>query len=300
MKLVMNIGYLVKLFPLVEACRMVKIAGFEAVDYSLESMKERENIFAGEDYLEVAGKIRKTVEDNGLSVSQTHAPFSFAKFSDSEEYRNFIYPSIVRSIEVSGALGANTVIVHPLHHMRYEGSEEEIFALNMEFYRSLIPVAERCGVKVCVENMFQRDARRGILSHDTCSTIPEFIRYVDTLNSEWITACLDVGHVGLPYQRDEAWDFIRALGHDRLGALHIHDNNYRNDDHALPYTGKINWAEVTRALGEIDYKGDFTYEIRMTSLMCAEDPALLSLALDYAGRIGRHLVDQVDGNRPVK
>ena len=298
MKLVMNIGYLSKLFPLDEVCRMTKAAGFDAVDYSLEFMKERDHMFSGVDYIEVAKQVRRTVEANGLAVTQTHAPFSFAKFADPEEYREFIYPSIVRSIEISGALGADMVVVHPLHHMRYEGHEEEIFELNMAYYRSLIPVAEKSGVKICVENMFQRDARRGILSHDTCSTVAEFIRYVDTLDSEWITACLDVGHVGLPYQRDEAWDFIRLLGHDRLGALHIHDNNYKNDDHALPFMGKINWAEVTRALGEIDYKGDFTYEVRMASLMNAEDPALLNTALEYAGRIGKYLVEQVDKNRP--
>lgn len=300
MKLVMNIGYLVDLFSLEKACRMVKSAGFDAVDYSLEAMKTPENMFDGDDYLDVAGQIRRTVEECGLSVTQTHAPFSFAKFSDLDEYRNFIYPTIVRSVEVSAALGAKTVIVHPLHYMLYEGHEEEIFEMNMEFYRSLIPVAQRCGIKVCVENMFQRDPRRGIITHDTCSTISEFVRYMDTLNSEWITACLDVGHVGLPLQRDEAWDFIRALGHDRLGALHIHDNNYRNDDHALPYIGKIDWTEVTRALGEIDYKGDFTYEVRLMSLMSSRDPMLLQMALNYAGQIGKHLVALVDQNRPAK
>ena len=33
-----------------------------------------------------------------------------------------------------------------------------------------------------------------------------------------------------------------------------------NDLHLLPGLGKIKWDEVCRALGEIDYKGDFTLE----------------------------------------
>lgn len=299
MNLTMNIGYLATLFPLEEVCRMVKSAGFDSADYSIEFMKEPGHIFSGDDYIAVAEKIGNTMAAQELPVTQTHAPFSFVKFSDPDHYRDFIYPSIVRSVEVSAALGAKTVIVHPLHHMLYSGHEEEIFQLNMEFYGSLIPVAKNCGIKIAVENMFQKDPRRGIITHDTCSTIAEFLRYVDTLDSPWITACLDVGHVGLPLQKDEPWDFIRALGHERLGALHIHDNGYRNDDHALPYTGKIDWNEVTKALGETDYSGDFTYEIRLASLVNSQEPALLAMGLEHAARIGRYLVEQVDKNRPT-
>ena len=300
MKLTMNIGALVKFFPLEDVCAMVRDAGFDSIDYSLEFMKDADHMFAGSDYLAVAEKVRKTIEGFDLPITQTHAPFSFGQFSDENVYRDFIYPSVVRSVEISAALGASTVIVHPLHHMLYSGHEEEIFRLNMEYYRSLIPVAQSCGIKIAVENMFQKDARRGIITHDTCSTIPEFLRYIDTLDSPWITACLDVGHVGLPLQKDEPWDFIRALGHERLGALHIHDNNYRSDDHVLPYCGKIDWTEVTKALGEIDYAGDFTYEVRLPGLYQFQNKELANITLDFAGKIGRFLVAEVEANRPVK
>ena len=300
MKLTMNIGGLLECFSAEDVCTMVRASGFDSVDYSLEGMKLLENVFAGNDYLAVAEDVRKTMEDCGLPIAQTHAPFSFAKFSDPDVYRDFIYPAISRSVEISAALGAKTVIVHPLHYMLYSGHEEEIFRLNMEFYRSLIPVAKNGGIKIAVENMFQKDPRRGIITHDTCSTISEFLRYIDTLDSEWITACLDVGHVGLPLQKDEPWDFIRALGHERLGALHVHDNSYKNDEHELPYCGKIDWTEVTKALGEIDYAGDFTYEIRLPGLKQFQNKELTAITLNYAGQIGKYLVAQVDANRPVK
>lgn len=299
MKLSMNIGYLVKLFPLEEVCRMVASAGFDAVDYSLEFMKERGHCFSGDNYLRLAEEIRKTLIREGVPATQTHAPFSFANYADKAEFDDFIFPNVARSVEISAALGAEVVVVHPLHHMLYEGHEEEIFQMNMAYFRSLIPIAKDCGIKIAVENMFQRDPRRGVITHDTCSTIKEFVRYIDALDSEWITACLDVGHVGLPLQRDEAWDFIRALGHDRLGSLHIHDNSYKLDEHNLPYMGKIDWDEVTKALGEIDYTGDFTYEVRLQNLNSSADAKLLSLALDYAAKIGKHLVAKVDQNRPL-
>jgi sugar phosphate isomerase/epimerase len=294
----MNIGGLCKYFPLKDVCAMVRSAGFDSVDYSLEFMKDPEHIFSNNDYLDVTDEIRNTIEGFGLTVSQTHAPFSFTQFADPDAFRDFIYPNIVRSIEISAGLGAKTIIVHPLHHMLYSGHEEEIFQLNMEYYRSLIPVARNCGIKIAVENMFQKDSRRGCIAHDTCSSIPDFLRYIDTLNSPWITACLDIGHVGLPMQKDEPWDFIRALGHTRLGALHIHDNNYKNDDHVLPFCGKIDWMEVTRALGEIEYDGDFTYEVRLPGLIQFQNKELATITLTYAGQIGKYLVDQVNSNRP--
>ncbi len=298
MRLTMNVDYYTNLLPTQEAASMISAAGFDSADYGLFGMADPANRFLDKDYLTVAEQIGAEMRAGGLPVTQTHAPFTFNQFADPDVYRDFILPSIVRSVEVSAALGADTIVVHPLHHMLYSGHEEELFRLNMDFYRALIPVAQSCGIKIAVENMFQRDPRRGIITHDTCSTIQEFCRYVDTLDSEYIVACLDIGHVGLPLQKEEAWDFIYALGHERLKALHIHDNNYKNDLHALPYTGTLDWDEITKALGKIDYAGDFTYEIRVPTLTNTKDPKLLSMGLGYAAQVGRYLIDKVEMNRP--
>jgi sugar phosphate isomerase/epimerase len=171
----------------------------------------------------------------------------------------------------------------------------------MEFYRSLIPLCKEYNVKVGIENMFQRELLRGQLSFDTCNQIPEFVRYIDTLDSEYMVACLDIGHVGLPVRDDEAWDFIRALGHDRLQSLHVHDNNYRSDSHSLPYFGKIDWNEVTKALGEIDYQGHFTYEIDIGGFMSPfmNDEFALT-AVRYAHDVGRNLCALVEKARIKK
>ena len=52
---------------------------------------------------------------------------------------------------------------------------------------------------------------------------------------------------------------IRAIG-ERLGALHIHDNDRWKDLHQIPFAGSIDWNEVVKALKDIDYKGEFTLE----------------------------------------
>lgn len=300
MKLTMNIAESEGRFGLEKALLLIKNAGFDSVDYGLGAMEQQDAILNDTaKYREEAEHIRALADEVGLPITQTHAPFSYQNWKDPVVYEEFILPSIKRSIEISAMLGAKVAVVHPLHHWTYKGHEEEIFERNMVFYRSLIPLCKEYNIKVGIENMFQRELLRGQLSFDTCNQIPEFIRYVDTLDSEYMVACLDIGHVGLPVRDDEAWDFIRALGHDRLQALHVHDNDYRNDRHALPYLGRIDWNEVTKALGEIDYQGDFTYEVNLTTFMSKfMSEELIPTAMRYAHDVGRHLCSLVDKNRP--
>jgi sugar phosphate isomerase/epimerase len=272
-------------------------AGFNAVDYSLMEMVDPADRYNGQFWKEIALEHGKLLREAGVPVVQTHAPFRFSDFDDPVDWEQVIYPAIVRSIEAAALLGAKVAVVHPLHHYVYAGHAEEIFQRNMDFYRSLIPVCKEFDIKVGIENMFQRDARRGHIVPDTCSTIEEFCRYIDTLDSEYMVACLDVGHIGLPANNIEAWDMIRALGHERLQSLHLHDNDYRDDRHGVPFTGKINWYEVTKALGEINYSGDFTYECNIEGFIGCAESALLPKSLRYMADVGWYLVENVEKNR---
>jgi sugar phosphate isomerase/epimerase len=302
MNLTINGVSLVERFGWEKTAEICKKAGFDSMDYSLGCMEKPEDIFNDKkEYIKAAEALRRVIDLNGLPVTQTHAPFVYYGWKDPKVYEEFIMPSIRRSIEVSAILGAKVTVVHPLHHFVYKGNEEEIYEKNMEFYRSLIPICKAYGIKVGIENMFQRELLRAHISFDTCATIAEFIRYVDTLDSEYMVACLDIGHVGLPVTDERAWDFIRALGHDRLQALHVHDNDYRNDRHALPYQGKIDWDEVTRALGEIDYKGDFTYELDGKVIVPeGMDDAFIPTQVKYIADVGKLLCSKIEKQRIVK
>lgn len=302
MKLSINIGPLLKRYDLATCIDIYKTAGFTAMDYPLFEMNQDDFILNTDQYQTVAADIRALADAKNLPITQTHAPFSYPKekWTDSVYYEEQIFPRLIRSIEISGILGAKVVVIHPIHYMVYKGHEEEIFEINMDYYRKLIPFAKEYGVKIGVENMFQRDPLRQCIVADTCSDAKEFIRYIDTLDSEQITACLDVGHVGLPVSATlSAADFIRALGHDRLGSLHIHDNNYQTDQHILPYLGKLDWAEIAKALGEIDYKGDFTYEVG-GQLVALPDEGFVPIGAAYMANVGKHIMSMVDANRPVK
>ena len=300
MKLSVNVENLFYRFGFEECAGIYKNAGFDALDYSLNGMVNDASPLNGNDYLTFAEEIRKQADRIGIEINQTHAPFTFPyeRWSDETTYREIVYPRLVRSIEISAVMGARVVVMHPLHHFTYRGHEEEIFRLNMDFFRSLIPVCRECGIIVGIENMWQMDAKRKCIVHDTCSAKEEFIRYIDTLDSEYMAACLDTGHIGLPLQDDEAQDVIIALGHDRLKALHVHDNNFRADSHSLPFQGKLNWQAIMNALADIRYSGDFTYEVN-TEFMRYADNRFIPIGAGYMADIGRYLIEIAENKNDI-
>lgn len=293
MKLAMPTEKLRERFEDIKAIEMIADAGFDAYDYSLFRMRDENDILNTADYKTYMGKIADTARKCGIYCTQTHAPFPTS--TDDEEYNKSIYEKLLRAIEISGMLGAKCVVVHPKQHLyrTYYLSEcrEKLYEINMEFYNSLIPYAKDAGVKIAVENMFGHDERRGVISDSTCSHPEEFCRYIDNLNSPYITACLDIGHCGVV--GDDPSNMIYKLG-KRIGALHVHDNGYKNDDHAIPYAGRIDWNAVTKALADIGYNGDFTFET--DSFYRSMDDDFIPTATKFLHDTGRHLISLIEKN----
>ena len=298
MELSINITNLTGRYELDKCIDIYKTAGFTAMDYGLGELTKDDSVLSSDNYRVAVEEIRRLADSKGMPVTQTHAPFKFtaAQWDTPEIFESVVFPRIVRSLEISAMLGAKICVVHPIHPIVYRGNEEALFERNMEYYRRLIPYCKEYGVRVGVENMFQNDPLRKCIVHDTCSRKEEFIRYIDTLDSEYMVACLDVGHVALPIGDDSASDIIRALGHDRLWSLHIHDNDYRSDQHLLPYMGKLDWTDIAKALGEINYQGDFTYETK-ANLIDHCDEGFVQIGANFMGAVGKHIIEIIEENR---
>ena len=263
-------------------------AGFDAIDFSFHTRKE----YHIEDTDGEAGKSkfiewRKRAEARGLVFNQAHAP-------DGSSYRDLDrtiqrFHEIRRSIRNASYLGIPIIVVHPVQHLPYcePGVPELLFEWNMQFYNALKPYAEEYGVKIAVENMWQQP--NGIIDHSTCSSPEEFVRYVDALNSEWFVACLDIGHASVV--KVDPCEIIRALGKNRLKALHVHDVDGKDDLHTLPYFSKINWDSVCSALKEINYDGDMTFEA--SGFVTPLPTDLVLPAAKFMVATGRHLIDKI-------
>ena len=109
---------------------------------------------------------------------------------------------------------------------------------------------------------------------------------MDSLNSEYLVACLDAGHAMLVKEKSD--DMVRAPGRKHLQCLHVHDIDGIHDSHTAPYSGIIDWTAFMEALAEIDYQGDLTFEA--ISFFSHTPPALWQDAANYMVRVGRHLI----------
>ncbi len=281
--------FLFQAYPPEQAMDLFAAAGFPAIDYS---MFHPANIYA-DGYKEDAVRMRSLAKERGLIFNQAHAPFG----GGYERYYKETYPMLPRCIEYAAILGAKAIIVHPLQMGRFYGHEQEHFEANMAFYRSLAPFAKEFGIKIAIENMWQRHPVTHCITEDACSDPHEHANYFDALNDpEAFTLCLDIGHVALCEREPE--DSIRILGHDRLGTIHTHDVDYVSDLHTVPGVSLLHWDEICRALGEIDYTGDLTLEA--DGIFHNSFREVSGAICNYMGAVAKELARRVDSYRVKK
>lgn len=266
------------------AVRMISKSGFDGIDYSMFFMEEDDNPLENEGFRKYARNLLNIAAVNGVSFEQAHAPFPSMREGDAEYNKKLDY-KLKRSLEVAGLLDAKICVVHPI---QFSSCQKE---RNIEFYKNLEPYARDFGVKIALENMWGRSGDK--IVPNVCSNAPEFNDYFDSLESDAFTCCLDLGHCGLV--GDDAASMIMQMGNKRLGALHIHDNDYLHDSHTLPYLMDMDWDSILQALGEINYKGHFTYEAGNFFVGFPED--LLPACLRFAHDVGRSMIRKIEKYR---
>ena len=237
-----------------EVVKLLKDVGFTAYDFSMFNkawMQLQTNEFlAAEDYIEQAKSFRAYADGLGIVCNQTHAPFpTVAK--GNEAYNEYIFPYLVRAIEVSGILGAKVVVIHPCNN--YTAEE------NAVFYKKLEPYARKAGVKIGVENMWNWNREEGHACAAACSHHDDFKKHLDLLPADVFMACLDIGHAEMFGEETNAVKMIETLG-DRLQSMHLHDVDKVHDNHSIPFTQKVDYAPIIEALKKIGYQGDITLE----------------------------------------
>ena len=285
-------SHIFKLFGEEKGISILKGAGYDGLDLTLTRLSREgadSYIFSGDSAISYAEQVKKWADDAGIVFSQGHTPFDF-NWSNPNEFEDRFVPLTIKGLEICATVGADIVVVHPFNYGENGKNREEIFDINMKFYRRLIPVAKDLGIKIALENLFRDDPKRTSHLPSTCGTEEDFIRYMDTLDSEYIVGCLDLGHASIA--GIEPQDFIRALGHDRLKALHVHDNSYNSDGHTLPGLGKMDWEEITRALAEINYDGNFNYEA--DNFMKGFEDDFKPVACRFMADRGRHLIKKIE------
>lgn len=233
--------------------QMFEDAGFDAFDISFcidQCDKNHDFIINHKDYLKRAYNLRKFVDKHKIVCNQAHAPFP-SVFPGNDEMTKKRLNQIKRSIKVAYILGAKVIVVHPWNN--YSPKE------NAEFYNQLIPTLKKYPIKVGVENMFNWDVKNDRTLKASCSSLEDYTETMKLLDPKYFVVNLDIGHAEImePYYSTVLIEGLNS----RIKSLHVHDNDQRHDNHAIPYTKNIDFHEVVKKLKEINYKGDMTLEV---------------------------------------
>ena len=281
MKLVMPTGPLVaNHIPEPEIIKQIASAGFDGFDITLCHIYKEDNYLFNDTDAKIR-EIKKIALDNALPCEQAHSVFyKLITKSDADS----IVPKHLRCIDICAELGCKLLVVHPGNNFNAEQNYEWI-------YSKILTHAEKCGLKIATENMWNWNHDNGTTYPSACGSVEDFCRHIDMANSPFLTACLDLGHAqmtGAP----GAPALIRGLGHERLKALHVHDNDGAFDHHTLPFYGKTDWSEIISALKEINYDGAFTFEPDHIGIKVPVE--LIPATLRYCEQIGRYLIEKIE------
>ncbi len=286
---------LFNLFGYKKALNMLKDAGFTAFDLTLCGSSPFPCApFDGDDYAEVAREVRAYADSIGFPCNQAHAVFG--SHYGAAKPGTDIFEGTVRSMEIASIVGAKAIVVHPMQYLYYMSNAEFLKEENLRFYNDLLPYAEKFGIIMLTENMWQNNPNNGCIIQSTCAEAKEFCEYVDMINSPYLKACLDIGHTDLT--GESVANMIKTLGKDRLFGLHIHDVDGHRDNHTLPYTRHVNFAEMIDSLAEIGYEGDVTFEAMGFVMPFPE--ALFPSAFRLMADVGHYFADEISKKMAVE
>ncbi len=198
-------------------------------------------------------------EKHGLPVLALHPPIKTGA------WRLPAGETLVRSAKLAGRIGSPVVVAHPpppgrpLQRWR-EGPLKE---------------ARGAGVPVAVENMPKRRARIFNVGRKSCH-LPEHLEGLGDVT-------LDTSHVGASgIDLMETWEKLK----DQLRHVHLSDSDLTGgDQHRLPGKGRLPLRPFLAALGDSDYAGAVSLELKPWPLGAPDPKVILErmrAALDFA------------------
>lgn len=223
--------------PLVDKFKIARDAGFDGVE--LNSPSE----FNINDILEAK-------EKSGIELPSVINKDHWSKpLSDPDHaVREECIQSVAKSLEEVKALGGDTVLVVP-GVVNEKVSYEQAYNTSLESIRKLIPYAEKTGMQIALENVWNNFILSPV----------EAKRFVDEINHPLVGWYFDAGNI-LRYGWPEHW--IKTLNH-RIMKLHIKEFSRELMNSKGLWEGfKVdllkgdnNWPVVMKAVSDIKHKG---------------------------------------------
>ena len=195
----------------------------------------------------------KLGKECGLIYSSIHAPFGKVhKLWEEGTEGDSVADEQIRCLRGCAENGVPVMVAHPIIGMDRHTPN----GIGIERFARILAEAERCGVKVAIENV------EGI----------EYLLMIrDELSSfSSLGFCWDTGHE-MCYNASAD---VPAMFEGRLIYTHINDNlrqtdpnvvTWLDDSHLMPFDGLADWQGIADRLDRENYTGIMTYELTSKS-----------------------------------
>lgn len=184
-------------------------------------------------------------------VDSTH--WNIRLSSKDEATRERGLQDLLTAIKDSHFCGGNAVLLVAGHGQ--DGTQEEIAARSVAQIKKALPLAAKLGVHILIENVWNS---MGYVHNGPGDQSADGIaKFIDDCQSGWVGSYFDIGNhrkYGVPSQ------WARTLG-KRIIKCDVKDFNHKTDKWADIGEGTVDWPEVCKALGEINFHGWVTAEV---------------------------------------
>ena len=220
---------------LTDKFKAAKAAGFEGIEMNAPGMNVEET--------------KQAIAESGLLVDGTvnSSHWQIRHTSPDAAERAKALESLKQAIRDTHAVGGHTALLVVGHGK--DGPEEEIWPRSIENMSKAVPWAARLGVCIAIENVWNEFLYDHSGGAD--QTADKFIKYVDEFNSPWVGMQFDIGN---HWKYGSMGDWIRSLG-QRIVKLDLKGFSRKEDKFTKIGEGDLDWADVRKALAEIQYTG---------------------------------------------
>ncbi|BCR02960.1 AP endonuclease [Desulfuromonas versatilis] len=222
----------------------------ESLPLLLERRLQPEIAFSGDDLdrlslVELRSRAR-VLRQAGLGCT-VHAPFHDLNPGTNDPLiRQATLVRCTQTLNAAAELGASLVVFHPGYEKwRYSLQSDLWLAPSLKFWPPLIQAAERLGLRLALENIFEEQP-------DTLAQL------LTALGSPTLGHCLDVGHWRL-FAKVSLKHWLAILG-PHLVHLHLHDNLGDRDAHLPVGEGSIDFPLLFRLLKQLPVAPTLTLE----------------------------------------
>ena len=240
--------------PIKSAMEQASKMGFEGIELGIAS----QGVLTHNTSQAECEEIVREAEKHGLEISGVASGESWttSPTANDEDLRKKIIDFTQKALQITHWLGSDAYLFVPGAVEVFFLPDAEVIPYDVCYQRAseaisqLVPVAEKLGVAIAVENVWNKFLLSPL----------EMREFIDNFNTSQVGVYFDVGNVLLTGYPDQ---WIRILG-SRIKRVHIKDFKLsvgNADGFVDLLDGDVDFEAVKQALSEINYDGYVTAEM---------------------------------------